>query len=225
MATNLMVNRVDPDAAAEALRLAVQEAVPTAGVTIRVLGTPEQPSLGGALGHELGASFRTSERMIFSVLGTVGGARPLRIGAGYVPVARGAGPVGILYEARLRVVVPGRASFRQGRFRSGDFEGDAAVAGALSKVDGLGSTIWRFLQPVVIYNQTTFTIDPLMDLIPDDDGAVVVAYAAPARATFGLGGYRLALKEFLDIAAGIETALGSVAEVTPAPSPNAPLPE
>ncbi|HET7472516.1 MAG TPA: hypothetical protein VFJ71_05275 [Candidatus Limnocylindrales bacterium] len=224
MAANLMIKRVDPGAAAEALTASVRDVLPTAGVSTQIFGTPEQPSLGAAIGHELGAYFRNSERTIFSVLATVGGARPLRIGAGYVPVGRGAGPVGVLYEARLSVLVPALTSFRRGRFRSGEFSGDPAVAGALAGVRGLGSTIWRFLQPVVIYNQTTFTIEPLLDLVPDDDGAVLVAYSAPARATFGLGGYRLGLQPFLDIAAGIETALAAAAGIRPAPSPNAPLP-
>ena len=225
MAPNLVIKRVDPAAAAETIAASIRDTLPTAGVTTTTFGTPEQPSVVGAIGHELRASFRTSQEVIFSVAATVGGPRPVRIHAGYVQVARSAGPVGILYETRLRVVTPGVASFRRGRFRSGDFTGDPLVAGALSGVKGLGSTIWRFLQPAVVFYQTTFTIEPLLDVVPDDDGAVLVAYSTPGRSTFGLGGYRLALREFLDIAAGIESALAAAPGIGPAPSPSAPLPE
>ena len=121
----------------------IREALPTAGVTIRTSGSPDQRSFAEAFGHELSGWFRNRERTIFVVGADVGGERPLRITAGYVPVGRGAGPVGILYETRLRVVVPGPASFRRGRFRSGDFAGDPPVAGALSGVKDLGSTIWK----------------------------------------------------------------------------------
>jgi hypothetical protein len=221
---NLMIKRADPAEAGQQLEAVIREALPTAGVTIRTSGDPEQPSFAAAFGHELSGWFRNRERTIFVVGADVGGERPLRITAGYVPVGRGAGPVGILYETPLRVVVPGPASFRRGRFRSGDFTGEPPVATALSGVKDLGSTIWKMLQPVVIYNQTTFTIEPVVEVVPDDDGAVLVAYSAPARATFGLGGYRLDLKVYLDVAAAIERALAAAVGVTPAPAPNAPLP-
>ena len=223
--SNLMIKRVDPAAAATALTESIQEELPTAGVTTRTEGTPEQQSLAGAFGHEISAWFRDRERMIFNVRADIGGERPIRLHAGYVPVARGAGPVGILYETRLRVLAPAGVAFRRGRFRSGEFVGDPAVAAALSAVKDLGSTTWKFLQPIVIYNQSTYTIEPSLDVVPDDDGAVLVAYSAPARARFGLGGYRLDLRAYLDIAGTIERGLAGVTGVRPAPASNVPLPD
>ena len=111
---NLMIKRADPEAAAEAMAEAIRADLPTAGVTTRTEGDPKEVSIAGAIGHELGSWFRDRERTIFMVRADVGGPRLVRLHAGYVPVARGAGPFGIVYETRLGIVVPGGATFQRG---------------------------------------------------------------------------------------------------------------
>lgn len=221
---NLMIKRADPAEAAAELTASIQETLPTAGVAIRKIGDPPQRSLLGAIGHELGGYFRTTESHVFAVTADLSSPRPLQVHAHYVAVGRGAGPTSILYLTRLRHLIPGNVGFRRGRFRSGEFVGEPGVAATLSGVPDLGSRTWRLLQPNVVYGSTVFTIEALAELVPDDDGALFGAVCAPARKTLGLGGYRLDLASFLDIVNRIEGALPTAQGVTPVERLNVPLP-
>jgi hypothetical protein len=221
---NLFVKRADPAAAAAELAASIRETLPTAGVTTRTLGMPQQRSLVGAIGHELSSFFRSSEAFIFSVTAASSTPRPIEIVGHYVPVGRGAGPSSILYLTRLRHVIPGGVAFQRGRFRSGEFQGDPVVSVALNAVDGLGAAVWRLLQPHVVYGSTVVTTEPLAALIPDDDGALFGVISAPARKTFGLGGYRLDLAAFLDLTNGIDTAIARAPGVQPVSVVDVPLP-
>ena len=222
--TNLMTKRADPADAAAALVAEIAAILPNAGVTTRTIGRPEQRSLLGAIGHELGGWLRSTEPGIFGVTADVSSPRPLRLHAHYVAVGRGAGPSSILYLTRLRHVIPGPAAFERGRFRSGSFTGDPEVAGPLAAARDLGSVLWRLLQPHVVYGSAVLTTDPFAELLPDVDGAFFGALSAPARATLGLGGYRLDLGRFLDAADRIDAALAGAPGIMPAPVLNVPLP-
>ena len=221
---NLMIKRADPEAAKAELIASIHETLPNAGVQTRSIGDVEQRSLFGALGHELGGYFRAHEPGIFSVTADCSSPRPLRIHCQYVAVGRGAGPSSILYLTRLRHVIPGPVAFKRGTFRSGQFEGEPGVAERLSGIDGIGSAVWRLLQPLVVYGTAVLTIESFAELFPDDDGALFGVVSAPARKTFGLGGYRLDLAAFLEIASTIESALASAPGVVPAATINVALP-
>jgi hypothetical protein len=222
--SDLAVNRVDPAEAAERVRADVKEALPSAGVDVRTLGDPEQPSMRQALRQGFVALTR-SQGALFAVVADCNAPRPVRIQVRYVGIGRGAGPTSIVYLARLRHVVPGGAAFKSGRLGNGSFEGHPAVAAALSGTPRLGSAVSKLLQPTTVYGSMYFTIKPAAELLPDDDGAILAVFSAPGRRRMGLGGKRLDLAAFLDVASGIEGALATVPDVTPAATLNAPLPD
>jgi hypothetical protein len=221
--SDLAVNRVDPAEAAERVRADMQEALPSAGVQVRTLGDPEQPSMRQALRQGYAALVK-SQGTLFAVVADCNAPRPVRVQVRYVSIGRGAGPTSIVYLARLRHVVPGAATFKSGRFRGGSFEGHPSVAAALSGTPRLGSAVSKFLQPTSVYGTVYFTIKPAAEVLPDDDGAILAVVSAPGRQRMGLG-KRVDLAAFLDIAGGVEGALATVPGVTPAATLNAPLPD
>ena len=221
---NLGLNKVDPTAAAELVRKDVQEILPSAGVQVTTIGDPNQPSVREAMGQAFSRLLARQESTLFSVVADFNAPRPVRVVANYVGVGRGAGPISILYLARLKHRIPAAVAFRRGRFRNGTFDGEPNVARALSGVPRLDGAIWKLLQAKTVFGNIVFTIEPSAELAPDDDGAILIAFSAPARRKLGLGGIHVDTAAFLDIANGIEIALPSAAGVTPAPTLNVPLP-
>jgi hypothetical protein len=222
---NMAVSRVNPAEAAERLADAIREQLPSAGVKTRTLGDPQQRSLAGAWSHEMAGYFRSSEPGIFAVIADCNAPRPLRLACEYVEIGRGAAPVSITYQTRLRHLVPGGVAFRKGAFRSGTWEGQPALAAALANVPGLSAALWHLIQPKTVYGNIFLEIEAGAALLPDPDGAVFVVISTPARGRLNLGGPRPAVKDVLDLAGRIEEALPSMSGVTAAPTANAALPE
>jgi hypothetical protein len=220
----LGMSRVDPAAAAELVRSDVQDFLPSAGVQVRTVGDPRQPTIREAMGKGFGRLFNSRESTFFAVVADFNVPRPVRVDVRYASVGRGAGPMSILYVARLGHQVPGSVTFKRGRFRSGTFEGDPGVASALNGTPRLGGAVWKLLQPTTVYGNLIFTIEPAAEVVPDEDGALLAVISAPARLKFGFGGVRLGLSAFLDIANGIEGAIAAAPGVTPAPAKHVPLP-
>jgi hypothetical protein len=104
----------------------------------------------------------------------------------------------------------------------GRFGGEPGVAAALSGVPGLGGAMRKLLREKTVYGPVIFRIEPSAAVVPDEKGAILVAVSAPARPTIGIS-YYLDLAAFLDIAQGIDGALGSVEGVKRASTINAPL--
>jgi hypothetical protein len=222
---NLMIKRVDPAAAGEAVRADLADAIPSSAPRIRTFGDPQQPSFRQAMGRELGRSLHTRQAAVLAVVADVTSPRAMRVQVRYLTIGRGAGPSGIMFVARLRHVIPGEVSFRRGRFRNGTFEGDAAMAAALDGTSGLAAATWKLTQPATAYGTMMVTIESGADLVPDPDGALLVVSCMPARGFLNLGGYRIPTTQFLDVATGIERAIVSAPGVRPAPTANAPLPD
>ncbi len=221
--SSLSVERVDPAKAAELVRSNVLEMLPTASVEIRTFGDPQQPSYREAVGQNYRQVFRQQIPSIFAIVVDLVTPRPIQIRLPYVSVGLGAGPTAITYLARLGHVIPGEVTFKRGRLMGGRFEGEPAVASALSGVPSLAGAMRKLLRDKAAYGTLVFTIEPTGGVIPDEEGAIVLAVSAPARPTIGISQY-LDLPAFLDIANGIDQALPSAAGVTRAPTSNAPLP-
>jgi hypothetical protein len=220
--TNLGMDRVDPPKAAELVRANVLETLPTADVVIRTFGDPQQPSYREAVAQGYRQILKQQIPSIFVIVVDVATPRPIQIRVPYVGVGRGARPTAITYLARLGQCTPGEVAFKRGRLMGGRFGGEPGVAAALSGVPGLGGAMRKLLREKTVYGTVIFRIEPSAAVVPDEKGAILVAVSAPARPTIGIS-YYLDLAAFLDIAQGIDGALGSVEGVKPASTINAPL--
>jgi hypothetical protein len=223
---SLATNHVDPEEAAANLVAVIRDEIPTASVSTEASGATKQPSFREALGHELSGYFRSKEPVAFAIRADWSDPRPLQVEVRYVQVGRAAGPLSILYLTRLGTAVAGAAAVRRKGswpFAKAGFEGDADVSGALSRADGLGKAILKLLDPAVMIGTTAFTIEPFLEVIPDDDGAILAVFSAPARERGGFGAYRLALRSVLEVATEIEKTLGRLPGARQPARPGAPL--
>jgi hypothetical protein len=224
---NLATKRVDSAAAAANLEAVIRAEIPSAGIKTTVSGSPKQPSFRETFGHELSGYFRSTSPILFWVRAEWSTPRPLEVQVRYVQVGPSAGPLSVLYVTRLRLVVPGQAVLkRTGTWplTKADFGGDPVVREPLAAAAGFGKAVHNFLQPKVVLGSAIYSIEPFIEVAPDEDGAILAAFNTPARERHGLGGFKLAIRSFLEIAEGIERTLGSVPGARQADRPNAPLP-
>jgi hypothetical protein len=222
---DLGMSRMDPAAAAASLvRGDVQETLPAAGVDVRTIGDPKQPSVRDAMGAGFSRLFDSRTSTSFAVLADFNAPRPVRVDLRYAAVGRGAGPMSVLYLARLGHQIPGSIAFKRGKMRNGSFDGEPIVASALNGRPRLCGAMAKLLREKAVYGNLVFTIKPGAEIVPDDDGAILAVVSAPGRRKMGFGGVRLELTQFLDLANGIDGAIASATGVTPARARNVPLP-
>ncbi|HEY7969491.1 MAG TPA: hypothetical protein VID95_05800, partial [Candidatus Limnocylindrales bacterium] len=62
------MNRIDPSAAAELARANVQETLPSAGVQLRTIGDPQQPTFRKAVGQGFSDLMSARGRTMFAVV-------------------------------------------------------------------------------------------------------------------------------------------------------------
>jgi hypothetical protein len=223
---NLWIKRADAGAAAAGVDAAIREEVPTAvDVTTRVEGQIEDRSWSRAAKAEMAGYFSNRFRTAFAVIADARTPRPVRISCGWVAVGRGAVVGTIQYETRLRRTVPGTATLRRGWLRSGVVDADPGLREVLTAAAPLRREIGRFLRPSLFIGNAALKIKPLLVVVPDDDGALVVALAMPLKTRYGFGRSILDLVTFLDIADGLEAALAHLPGSVAIPTALSPLPE
>lgn len=220
----LAFTNMDTAEAATQVAAAIREELPSAtGVTATVVGDPEPRSYGKAVAKELRHVFASERETVFIVYADARTPRPLRVQCNFDAAGRGAAVTTILFVTRIGRLSPGAATVRPGRLRSSKVESDAILQDRLNAATQLRKMIGGFLRTQVISGSGVLSIDAFVSLIPDPDGAFVVASNTPGRGRLGLG-RKLDLARFVSIAAGIETALAGAPGAGPAPDPNAPLP-
>jgi hypothetical protein len=213
---HLRIDRADTAAAASGVVAAIREEIPTASdVTARVEGELEQRTLGQAMKTAMAETFADRFRTAFAVIADARTPRPVRIWCGFVAVSRGAVVGQVRYETRLHRTVPSQVTFRRDWIRSSGVQTEPALRSVLGAAGPLRREIGKFLRPKIMIGNAILNMKPALILVPDDDGAIVVASAVPRVRRSGFGQWVLDLATFLDIADGLDATLarapGSVA--------------